>query len=89
MAVRLVFPLDWRRQNKVGAIAEIFKNKEEFRLALAPEGTRKKVLILKTGFYYLALKVNVPIICVPFDYGKKNHNYKRTVLSNGQYRFTY
>ncbi|MBK5214218.1 MAG: 1-acyl-sn-glycerol-3-phosphate acyltransferase [Flavobacteriaceae bacterium] len=58
-------------QNKVEAIAEIFKNKEEFRLALAPEGTRKKVLEWKTGFYYIALAANVPIICVSFDYGKK------------------
>ncbi len=58
-------------QNKVEAIAEIFKNKEEFRLAMAPEGTRKKVLDWKTGFYYIALAANVPIICVPFDYGKK------------------
>ena len=58
-------------QNKVEAIAEIFKNKEEFRLALAPEGTRKKVLQWKTGFYYIALTANVPIICVSFDYSKK------------------
>ncbi|MEH6763155.1 MAG: 1-acyl-sn-glycerol-3-phosphate acyltransferase [Aequorivita antarctica] len=58
-------------QNKVEAIAEIFNNKEEFRLALAPEGTRKKVTSWKTGFYYIALAANVPIICVPFDYSKK------------------
>lgn len=58
-------------QNKVEAIAEIFKNKEEFRLSLSPEGTRKKVLEWKTGFYYIAIAANVPIICVPFDYGKK------------------
>jgi 1-acyl-sn-glycerol-3-phosphate acyltransferase len=58
-------------QNKVEAIAEIFKNKEEFRLAMAPEGTRKKVTSWKTGFYYIALAANVPIICVPFDYSKK------------------
>ena len=43
-------------QNKVEAIAEIFNKKKEFRLALAPEGTRKKVDAWKTGFYYIALK---------------------------------
>ncbi|WP_347372611.1 1-acyl-sn-glycerol-3-phosphate acyltransferase [Aequorivita sp. Q41] len=58
-------------QNKVEAIAEIFKNKKEFRLAMSPEGTRKKVLKWKTGFYYIATTANVPIICVAFDYGKK------------------
>lgn len=58
-------------QNKVEAIAEIFKNKEEFRLAMAPEGTRKKVSDWKTGFYYIPLTAGVPIICIPFDYKKK------------------
>ncbi|HET8855473.1 MAG TPA: 1-acyl-sn-glycerol-3-phosphate acyltransferase [Salinimicrobium sp.] len=31
-------------QNKVEAIAQIFNEKEDFLLAIAPEGTRKKVL---------------------------------------------
>src|SRR5690554_8088070 len=59
-------------QNKVEAIAEIFKNKEEFRLSLAPEGTRKKVQKWKTGFYYIAIAANVPIIPVAFDYSIKS-----------------
>jgi 1-acyl-sn-glycerol-3-phosphate acyltransferase len=58
-------------QNKVEAIAEIFRKKEEFRLAIAPEGTRKKVSKWKTGFYYIALAADVPIICVAFDYSTK------------------
>ncbi len=58
-------------QNKVEAIAKIFKEKEVFRLALAPEGTRKKVATWKTGFYYIAQAANVPIIPVAFDYGTK------------------
>ena len=61
-------------QNKVEAIAELFKDKEEFRLALSPEGTRKKVEKWKTGFYYIAIKANVPIIMFTFDFeNKKNH----------------
>lgn len=58
-------------QNKVQAIAEIFKRKDQFRLAMAPEGTRKKVSEWKTGFYYIALAAEVPIICVAFDYKRK------------------
>jgi len=57
--------------NKVDAIAKIFEKHEEFRLAISPEGTRKKVNELKSGFYYIALKANVPIIPVAFDFGKK------------------
>lgn len=55
----------------VKAIARIFSERETFRLALAPEGTRKKVLKWKTGFYYIALAASVPIILVAFDYGNK------------------
>lgn len=58
-------------KNNVDATAEVFSKQETFRLALSPEGTRKKVTELRTGFYYIALKASVPIIPVAFDYGKK------------------
>ncbi len=65
-------PLDRTpNQNKVDAIAEIFKTREIFRLALSPEGTRKKTERWKTGFYYIARTANVPIIRVSFDYSTK------------------
>lgn len=67
-------------QNKVEAIAEIFKDKEEFRMSLAPEGTRKKVEKWKTGFYYIAMKAQVPIIPVAFDY-----RWKKVVIHNAFY----
>jgi 1-acyl-sn-glycerol-3-phosphate acyltransferase len=57
--------------NKVDAIAKIFAEKKEFRLALSPEGTRKKVKELRSGFYYIASTAKVPIIPVAFDYGTK------------------
>ena len=66
------YPLDRTPgQNKVEAIAALFEKYEELRMAIAPEGTRKKVEIWKTGFYYIAQKANVPIIAVAFDYGTK------------------
>ena len=58
-------------QNKVEAIAAVFKDKKEFRLSLAPEGTRKKVDEWKTGYYYIAEAAQVPIIPVSFDYRTK------------------
>ncbi len=61
-------------QNKVEAIAKLFEGKNEFRLALAPEGTRKKVENWKTGFYYIAKTANVPIIMFTLDFkNKQNH----------------
>lgn len=58
-------------QNKVDSIAALFRKKEEFRLAIAPEGTRKKVKDWKTGFYYIAKAADVPIVMIAFDFGKK------------------
>ena len=58
-------------QNKVEAIAAHFDQIEEFRLAIAPEGTRKKVTDWKTGFYYIAKTADVPIVMIAFDFGRK------------------
>ncbi|MFD0861528.1 1-acyl-sn-glycerol-3-phosphate acyltransferase [Sungkyunkwania multivorans] len=58
-------------QNKVQAIAQIFKEREKFRLALAPEGTRKKVDEWRTGFYFIAKEAEVPICMAALDFGKK------------------
>ena len=41
-------------KNNVEATAEVFDKHDVFRLALSPEGTRKKVTELRTGFYYIA-----------------------------------
>lgn len=60
-------------QNKVEAIAALFKERDEFRLALSPEGTRKKVTEWKTGFYYIAKAANVPIIMFTLDFENKQN----------------
>lgn len=57
--------------NKVESIAQIFQRRPVFRMAIAPEGTRKKVTQLKTGFYFIAHQAGVPILPVAFDYGNK------------------
>ena len=72
-------------KNNVDATAEVFNKHETFRLALSPEGTRKKVTELRTGFYYIALKANVPIIPVAFDYGKKEVKVGSPVWVTGNY----
>jgi|SRR6478672_8219072 len=58
-------------KNLVDSIVDIFNSREVFRLGIAPEGTRKRVTELRSGFYYIALKAKVPIIPVAFDFGKK------------------
>ncbi len=72
-----------KSHNLVSAIARIFEEREEFRLALAPEGTRKKVVNWKTGFYYIAMEAKVPIVMVAFDYGKKQVKISPPVIPTG------
>ena len=55
----------------VDAIVQIFDNKEEFRLGISPEGTRKKVTKWKTGFYYIAKGAKVPIVMATLDFENK------------------
>jgi len=65
-------PVDRSKSNNlVEAIIDIFNNKEEFKLALSPEGTRKKTERWKTGFYYIAKGAKVPIVMATLDFGKK------------------
>ena len=58
--------------NFVDAIVTIYSSRDEFRLALSPEGTRKKVGEWKTGFYYIAKGANVPVVMGRLDYGQKS-----------------
>jgi 1-acyl-sn-glycerol-3-phosphate acyltransferase len=60
-----------KNSDTVVSTAKIFQQRQVFRLALSPEGTRKKVINWKTGFYYIAKEAKVPIVMVAFDYGKK------------------
>ena len=66
------YPVDRsRRNNMVDSIVDIYNSKSEFFIAIAPEGTRKKVNELKTAFYYIALKAKVPILMIGLDFKKK------------------
>ena len=59
------------KQNKVDQIVDMFIGKDEFRIALSPEGTRQRVEKFKTGFYYIAKKANVPIIMFTLNFKSK------------------
>lgn len=66
------FPVDRTHQHKmVDQVVQLFNSHESFVLVLSPEGTRKKVDRLRTGFYHIAKKAGVPIIMTGFDFEKK------------------
>lgn len=52
-------------------VIDLFNKNEEFVFAITPEGTRSYVEYWRTGFYYIALKAEVPIVCGYLDFDKK------------------
>lgn len=65
-------PVDRTQSNNmVDAVVAVFNSKEEFRLGISPEGTRKKVEKWKTGFYYIAKGAKVPVVMATLDFENK------------------
>lgn len=59
------------KHNMVDQVVERINATEHFLLGISPEGTRKKVERLKTGFYHIAKKANIPIVMGTLDFEKK------------------
>lgn len=83
MAKRELFvgPLGWllrhlggmpiRRAAAHGLVEQMvarFRSSPRLWLGIAPEGTRKRVPVWKSGFWYIAQAAGVPILPVAFDY---------------------
>ena len=52
-------------------LAETAKTKDSFKLCITPEGTRSPNTERKKGFYFIALKAEIPILLYGVDYEKK------------------
>lgn len=50
---------------------ELVKADGSVHLVVPPEGTRSKTRYWKTGFYYIALQAQVPIVMAYMDYSRK------------------
>ena len=71
-------PVDRKHKSGlVDQVAKLFAENNEFAIAIAPEGTRKKVDDLKTGFYYIAKAANVPIIPCTLDFEHKTVHFMK------------
>lgn len=76
-------------RSKKGSTTDIlaaeFAKYEKLQLAITPEGTRKPNAEWKKGFYFIALKAQVPIMLVGLDYGKKEAIYLGEFKPTGDY----
>ncbi|MFM6926482.1 MAG: 1-acyl-sn-glycerol-3-phosphate acyltransferase, partial [Ferruginibacter sp.] len=65
-------PVDrFAKSGMVDQVVALFNTNDNFMLGLSPEGTRKRVDKLRTGFYHIAKKAAVPIVPIGFDYANK------------------
>ncbi len=65
-------PVDrFSKQGMVEQVTALFAANENFLLAMAPEGTRKRVDKLRSGFYHIAKQAKVPILPVGLDFENK------------------
>lgn len=64
-------------------LAQTANERKSFKLCIAPEGTRKRVEEWKKGFYYIALKANLPILLYGMDYADKKIVCTKTIIPTG------
>ena len=64
-------------------LAEKAKSMNHFELAVTPEGTRSRVTTWKRGFYFIALKAQLPIMLYAIDYERKTIVCTKTIMPSG------
>lgn len=78
------YPVDRRRStNFVQTMTEIYNKEKKFHTVIAPEGTRKKVDKLKTGFYFIALGGKAAIVMCRFDWGNRVVEFREPFFPTG------
>ncbi len=60
-----------KKNNLIDQVVDIFNSRERVYIVFTPEGTRSRTKKWKTGFYYAALKANVPIYLMYAKFDKK------------------
>lgn len=71
------------RTNMVDQVVAKFEEHDALVIGLSPEGTRKKTDRWRTGFYYIALKAEVPIVMAFIDYREKVCGFGPSIKATG------
>lgn len=72
-----------KNMSMTDAIAQSARKSQSFRLCITPEGTRKRQPEWKKGFYYIALKAEIPILLYGLDYGNRRIVCTRMIMPTG------
>ena len=72
-----------KKMSLTDQLAQRAMESSHFSLAVTPEGTRSRNPQWKRGFYYIALKAQLPILLYGLDFGTKTIVCKRTLVPSG------
>lgn len=79
-------PIDRSRSNNVvNQVSALFDKYETLNIIITPEGTRKLVKNWKRGFYYIALKAEVPIVLGFLDFKTKELGFGPIIYPTGDF----
>jgi 1-acyl-sn-glycerol-3-phosphate acyltransferase len=77
-------PVDRHRASgAVEQLGQLMRSEPWFWLAMSPEGTRRFQDHLRSGFYHLALELQVPVGLATIDYGRRAVGVSRYVRMSG------
>ena len=71
------------RHNAVTQVVELFRTRQRLVLAIAPEGTRKRVEGWKTGFWHIANQAGVPIVPAYLDAARRRGGWGPPIQPSG------
>lgn len=72
-----------KSSNMVQQLSSWISKEDRMLLLFTPEGTRNKSPHWRTGFYYVALEANVPVVCAYIDYRRKRIGFSEAILMTG------
>ena len=75
-----------RRNDLVAQVAELFAERDELVVVVAPEGTRRRVEFWKSGFYRIAAAADVPIYFGYLDFAQRVGGFGNSIKPTGEVR---
>ena len=66
-------------KNAIYQVVDLINNSDELHIVVSPEGWIKKITQWNKGFYFMALKADVPIVVTYLDYEKKEMGIKGVI----------
>jgi len=71
------------RHSVVDQAVQAFQDREKMVMGIEPEGTRKRAEYWKTGFYYIALGANIPMVFGFADFERKVVGFGPSLMPTG------